>query len=924
MDTPQQNSRVISVQIVTFSLVLIVLSGIFIINWLLPKYEQLLLSSQKEMVHQQAEQMWNIFNRLNIEVLKGSFSQEVAYKNAIHLIKTFRFGTNKNQHFDIIDINNNSVIKSTANTSYPIKRQHPDNLKKYAQLMYIAQKKGYDVIEQTNTGTYVRYFMPWKWILMCNINTDEINSHVDHLKNTVFLIYAIFLLMGIFVSFFLARHISKNIFAEYKMKAKKYEFRLQTFILLVIIPVLVLITSIWGIVFYDDTYDIILSGFDQKLSSICTLTGCFIDGEENMKMVKKRDIRGLDFNSETGELFGIDRETTEFILIETDTGYGIPKQKTGINASSDIAFEPVSRQFYVVNQSDGSLVSISTDGKKITPIADLNFHVKGMAYDSKNRKIIVNTLTEIYEINPDTGSVSSIMKIKLDISGLAFDTERNRLYAIDEFFGNIYYADIAAKQATLSSADFKFEVEGENIVFKGLAFDPKSSCFYTNANGLKKLDLNDSGGPTPYFIDNFYNEKSDLYIKYTTPMKKIASRLNLTYLYSQIIAEEPYCIYIIDATIGNNEHTPIGYKDVLPLQDYNGGKKVMQYGVVHIGEVQRTQSWGLLKVSYAPIFNNDGTITSMSGADIDVTPILIKQRKAMYAVFLMAIASMLIAGLFSFLFSQQLTRSIDNLKNGTLKVASGQYDYKISTTGPLEIKQLADFSNKIGDELKKQLNYIEKTNTEMENNKCLKDLLIDLDSFEEKDLNLQKKLFYSYFNNIEQLRSASGWFSSSENTVAWVSDGFDSALDNLKFRNDMRTILEQLISQNQNNSEYIQKSIRQLLIQQLRGFFFYNEKENIIRWIANKPVDIMLIDNQKNVSCVKLEDGNSIDMDNIYLMVFIDFDRQYVKLFIDHLKQTTDLDQLHEVDRQCLIDFSKNNHIDKQIMMGMVYGKKTC
>ncbi|MBF0452181.1 MAG: cache domain-containing protein [Candidatus Magnetomorum sp.] len=925
----QQKENIISIKIIALSFTIIILSSIMIIKFLLPMYEQSLFSSQKEIVHQQAEQIWNIFDRLNQEVITGTFSEKVARDNAIHMLKTIRFGTPKNKYFNIIDLNNNIIIDASAKKNQPIKKHNPDNIKKYSRLIDMVQQKGYGFSDEPvlspHTQIYVRYFMPWKWVLMCQIDTKDVLNQVLKIKKIVFFVYALFLLFGIMVSFFLARNISNTLFATYQLKMVKYQFRLQTFVLLIIIPTLIVITTLWGLVFYYDTYDIILSGFDNKLSSICTLTGCFIDGEENINLVKKRDIRGMDFNVETGELIGIDRDTTEFILIETDTGYGIAREKTGIHACSDIAFDSETRQFYIVKQSDGSLVSISADGKKMKPVADLNFHIKGMTFDPQNRKIIVNTLSEIFEINPDSGEILSLMKIKLDISGLAFDTANNRLYAIDEFFGNIYYAEMEAKQATLSSANIKFEVEGEDIVFMGLAYDPKLARFYTNANGLKSFDLKESKDPAPYYIDNFHNEKSEIYLKYTAPMKKIATRLNLTYLYSQIIAEQPYCVYIIDATIGNNEHTPIGYKDVLPIQDYNGGKKVMQYGVVHIGEVQRTQSWGLLKVSYAPILNDDGTISAMSGADIDVTPILIKQRKAMYAVFLMAIASMLIAGLFSFLFSQQLTRSIDNLKNGTLKVASGQYDYTIAANGPLEIKQLGNFSNQIGNELKKQLDYIEKTNTEMENSKCMKDLLIDLDSFEEKDMNrYQKKLFYTYFNNIEQLRSSSGWFCTQVNTVAWVSESFDSALDNLRFRNDIRRLIERLITQESVTSEWIQKTIYSLLIQQIRGFFFYNERQNEIFWIANQPINIMLIDNQKTVSYVTLENGHRIDMDTVHLIVFTDLDQQYVASFIEHLKNTTNLDQLHKIEGQCLIDFSKNNHIDKQIMMGMVYGKKIC
>ena len=167
------------------------------------------------------------------------------------------------------------------------------------------------------------------------------------------------------------------------------------------------------------------------------------------------------------------------------------------------------------------------------------------------------------------------------------------------------------------------------------------------------------------------DESHPLYQKYVVPMRHIMEKQGLTYVYTQVLDPlPPKCTYILDATQGN-EHTPIGYRDTLPIEDYFGAQRVMQMGITYVGDVQPTEQWGLLKVSYAPIFNKNGKIESMAGADINITVIRKKVQIALYFIGLLGVSAIILGTMITLVMAERITKPLNKLYQRTIEVASG-------------------------------------------------------------------------------------------------------------------------------------------------------------------------------------------------------------------------------------------------------------
>ncbi len=167
------------------------------------------------------------------------------------------------------------------------------------------------------------------------------------------------------------------------------------------------------------------------------------------------------------------------------------------------------------------------------------------------------------------------------------------------------------------------------------------------------------------------DEGHPLYQKYIIPMRHIMEKEGLTYVYTQVLDPmPPKCTYILDATQGS-EHTPIGYRDTLPMEDYLGAQRVIQMGITYVGQVQPTKQWGLLKVSYAPIFNKNGKIEAMAGADVNITVIRKKIQVALYFIGLLGVASIILGTMVTLAMAERITRPLTRLYQRTIEVASG-------------------------------------------------------------------------------------------------------------------------------------------------------------------------------------------------------------------------------------------------------------
>ena len=408
------------------------------------------------------------------------------------------------------------------------------------------------------------------------------------------------------------------------------------------------------------------------------------------------------------------------------------------------------------------------------------------------------------------------------------------------------------------------------------------------------------------------DEMSEVYQKYIRPMKLILKKTNMTYLYSQILSDKkPYCFYILDSS-EREDHTAIGEKDKLPIADYLGAENVINYGIVHIGDVQSTENWGLIKVSYAPIYNEDGSITAMAGADINLTIIKHKIRIALFAVSLLVLIALLGLGYIALVFSKKLTRPVDILKDGALMVAAGLYNHRISIDEPVEFNKLARAFNKIAETINASLKDLAKANSEIEERKQLTDLMSALDKSEGRAMVDRKHgCAFAWLNNKGVHKSASGWVANNNSILCWLAQSNIAPLDAVKLRSDIAIISKQLLERSTDDMEQFTAKLQHLFPENLRSFFIYQKEKDKLYYLPREPLDLIILE-KNNFSIVRIEKKDIMKVNNDKSIMICDepemISESYVKNLNVQKRLLIPMIQM-EMELRCG---------DKQMMLGII------
>lgn len=330
----------------------------------------------------------------------------------------------------------------------------------------------------------------------------------------------------------------------------------------------------------------------------------------------------------------------------------------------------------------------------------------------------------------------------------------------------------------------RFYRELHGIIIEGFdrklfAISSTTGCFIKGEDHARILKERDPEAP--------------LVRQYTEPMGRIVKATGLTYLYTQVLgAEKPACTYVLDAT----GESAIGDEDELAIEDYEGGEKVALYGVVHVGEVRPTGKWGLLKVSYAPIYNADDTISSMAGADVNISVIDAQTRTALFGIGLLAVGAVLGAVFISFLFSRRLIRPVTALRDGALMIAAGSHDHRIEVHDPDEFTRVTAAFNGIGDQLKATVHDVHEANQVVASRKLRRDLVTALDRpWADVACECGKVWAVTWFGDeATERRVASGWAHTADAFMAWLAPGGEPLVA-LPKRNELAAVARGVLAQ---------------------------------------------------------------------------------------------------------------------------------
>lgn len=177
------------------------------------------------------------------------------------------------------------------------------------------------------------------------------------------------------------------------------------------------------------------------------------------------------------------------------------------------------------------------------------------------------------------------------------------------------------------------------------------------------------------------------YLRQVTPLRRIRSELDLTYLYTQMLGGTKDVIYVLDSTLGE-EHSAIGSEDELTAETRAGLKNVQQAGTIYVSPIEFQEQWGLLKTAAAPVRNQEGRIVATAGADVNISVIEVATQNALFASALIGVASLLVSALVTLLIARWVAAPIEGLKAEALRVAAGDRDPPAATRSPREVSRL--------------------------------------------------------------------------------------------------------------------------------------------------------------------------------------------------------------------------------------------
>lgn len=462
----------------------------------------------------------------------------------------------------------------------------------------------------------------------------------------------------------------------------KLTLKFQTLILLTLTVVLAVATAVWGSIVYNSTYDIILHGFDQKLTALSVGAGEFTDGDGHADYQRPRQIDALTAGRD-GQLWAFDSTRGSVVAIDPADGGALsltPPQTTPVRS---IAFDALQDRVAVLS-GDGLAVHAALDRSSLLPLAlpmtepvDDLLYVDGVLIARRGRELsslesglpLLTLAEDVSLLNPAPPPACYVGLASSDSAVVLFDADGKVLR--------------------------RLPLQPSTYEILGLAFIGDS--LYAAADSLLRVDL-ESGAVSEDFAPGYFSERDPWFARYRPIYIKTGVLAGLTFLYTDVYLGENQIRYILDGSEGD-DHSPPGALDEVPEESISDVRLAQLTGQAFVSDIREWEEWGLIKVSAAPIYASDGRVVALAGADVDIGLIRNKTRFALFAVLFVGAALLLLASSVSYRVSQGMTRPLRDIKDSALRIAAGYHGTRVAHESSDEIGQLAQSLNALSTRL---------------------------------------------------------------------------------------------------------------------------------------------------------------------------------------------------------------------------------
>lgn len=579
----------------------------------------------------------------------------------------------------------------------------------------------------------------------------------------------------------------------------KRELRIQSAFLLVLVPTLFFVTCIAGYLVYSSLYSDILAGFDARLRSVSTVTAAFIDPAEHDRILQPFDIQAAAFDPRGDRLFAADSDK-RLLVIDRMSGSAHEVGRLDVRFL-DLAWDPRQNCLLGLEAPGTRLRTIDPISGNSRTVLELKEPFRALAWEPSSGLVYLAG-TRLTAIDPHTWTVQRTADLgSLRLLALADGPAVGILLGTLPEVSELARIDLSGSRPVVSTVPFRFGTaagDSEDIApsrsseLRFLTYDPNRKIFWGGSDCLLRLE------PENFRIEvtgypGFRNESTPLYQKYVLPMRRIKQLVRLTYLYTFVLGHrDREIIYGLDANT-DNDHSNIGDVDSDPPEE--GTVRVFHQGGVHLSNIEFWEQWGLIKSADAAVYDHEGDVRAIAGADINISIIEQKTRSALFKVCLIGILCLGFASLAAVKVSNRLVRPIEQLKSEALKVAAGQFGETVRIDSPTELKELAHSFNGMSAALESTLAGLTESNRKLENERRRTELVLSIAARTDSthpdaaDPIVCGRIFIR-----PRLRDASGWRAASGQLYVWlVSPSPEDPFEAVRFRSDLATIFEHLL-----------------------------------------------------------------------------------------------------------------------------------
>ena len=460
----------------------------------------------------------------------------------------------------------------------------------------------------------------------------------------------------------------------------KYSIKLQSLVMLVVSPVLLLLALGWGLVVYRSVDNAITQGFERKLLATSGSAAVFVDPAELAAYQRRRVVARLCDGGE-GRLFAVDADTGELLVLATSTGGARVLSPAPAGGVRSLAYDPATGRLFVLS-NDGRSLSMhllrEAAAEKL-PAAAGTFSfgraLEGVYWDAD--RLASWSGTQLHLIEESSGElVPRAERLPEEVLSMARAEKRGELLALSKDGRTLLTQEsplrplrriVLVRQDDPKQASEELPVQERP---RGLARG--EGGVFAAGKGLMRLDVKSAKLAGADFTTGYLDPEHPFYLQHRAPFMRIRAATGLTYLYTSVYLGDDRIYYVLDGTVGDNYSLP-GYDDVLPHpENVEGTRQVQLLGRPWISPVQKWEQWGLVKTSSYPISDQAGRTVGIAGADVEISIIREKTRWALFAVLLVGVASLLVASLVSLAIARSITRPLAKLRDRALHLAAGQ------------------------------------------------------------------------------------------------------------------------------------------------------------------------------------------------------------------------------------------------------------